>query len=131
MELNQLRKLARERAKNELVGKNVGIYRPELGGEIRFSISGIKECINQPFHQYVDKVKLIIDGLEESLANAEYLGYTESQTHFKPHVKGYYYFKTEIGGIPAYFNIQLTLQNKFFLYSITENIHEGFIKKNT
>lgn len=123
MDLNLLRKQAKERAKIELVQKDVGIYREELQAEIKFNVAGIKECINQPFSKYFEKVNLIIYGLEEALTDSEYIGYTTIQTHPKPHVLGYYYFKTEIGGITAYFNVQLTVQNKYFLYSITETIH--------
>ena len=48
MHLNLLRKEAKERVKIELIEKGIGIYRNELNAEIKFNISGIKECINQP-----------------------------------------------------------------------------------
>ena len=131
MHLNLLRKEAKERVKIELIEKGIGIYRNELNAEIKFNISGIKECINQPFNRYQDKVELIIFGLEKALIEAEYMGYTEYQTHPKEHVVGYHYFKTEIGGTTAYFNVQLTIQKKFFLYSITESINLDSLQKNT
>ena len=123
MDLNALRRLAKERVKTDLVEKNVGIYRSELNAEIRFSMVGVKECINQPFCLYVDKLNLLIEGLEDSLATAIHLGFTDYQTHPKPHVLGYHYFETEIGGKTAYFNIQVTIQKQCFLYSITETLH--------
>ena len=131
MHLNLLRKEAKERVKVELIGKGIGIYRKELNAEIKFNISGIKECINQPFKRYQEKVELIISGLEKALIEAEYIGYTEYQTHPKEHIIGYHYFETEIGGITAYFNVQLTIQKKFFLYSITESINLDSLQKNT
>ena len=123
MDLTTLRRLARERAKADLVTKGVSIYRRELDSGICFSMAGIKECINQPFSLYSDKINLIIDGLEEALASATYLGFTTYQTHPKPHVLGYHYFETEIGGKTAYFNVQVTIQKQLFLYSITEALH--------
>lgn len=128
MDLNLLRQQARKRAKIEIVQKGVTVYRKELNAHIYFSVSGIKECINQPFSKYIDKINLIISGLEEALENSEYVGYTYFQTHPKEHVVAYHYFKTEIGGVAAYFNVQLTVQNKYFLYSITETIHHDSLE---
>lgn len=114
--------MARKRVKEDLVAKNVGIFRDELGAEIKFNMSGIKECINQPFNSYPDKLQLLMEGHEEALASAVYLGFTTYQTHPKEHVAGYHYFETEIGGRTAYFNIQMTVQGRYFLYSITETL---------
>jgi len=126
MDLNLLRRTARDRVKVDLVMKGVGIFREEIGAEIRFNMAGIKECINQPFNPYRDKLLLLLDGLEEALANAVYIGFTTYQTHPKEHVAGYHYFETAIGGKTAYFNIQVTVQNRCFLYSITETLHWDF-----
>jgi len=122
MDLGDLRKEAKERVKKELIEPGVTIYREELKGGIGFNVAGIKEAINQPFDQYFQKILLIHKGLEDSLRSAKYIGYTSHQTHHKAHVLGYHYFETEIGGVTAYFNIQYTVQKKFFLYSITETI---------
>ncbi|MCF2500681.1 LPD3 domain-containing protein [Dyadobacter chenhuakuii] len=122
MDLNALRRLAKERVKSDLVEKNVGIYRAELNAEIRFNMAGLKECINQPFNPYEDKILLLIQGLEYSLKTATYVGFTSNQNHRKHHVIGYHFFETQIGGKVAYINIQMTVQNQFFLYSITESI---------
>lgn len=123
MDLKSLRRIAKDRLKDDLVMKGEGIYRQELGAEIKLSMAGVKECINQPFCLYVDKLNLLIKGLEEALATAKHLGYTDYQTHPKPHVLGYHYFETEIGGKTAYFNVQVTVQKQYFLYSITERLH--------
>ncbi|PSL26199.1 LPD3 domain-containing protein [Dyadobacter jiangsuensis] len=122
MDLNLLRRMAKDRVRLDLVTKNVGIFRTELGGEIEFNMAGVKECINQPFNPYRDKILLLIDGLEEALGSAAYVGFTSQQNHPRPHVVGYHFFETQIGGKTAYFNIQLTVQNRYFLYSITESI---------
>ena len=122
MDLNNLRRLAKERVKNDLVTKGIGIYRQELGGEIRFNMAGLKECINQPFDPYQEKILLLIDGLEQALIEAVYVGFTSNQNHRRQHVVGYHFFETQIGRRAAYFNIQLTVQDQYFLYSITESI---------
>lgn len=116
----------------DLVTKNAGIFRKELGAEIEFNMAGIKECINQPFHPYRDKILLLIDGLEDAMRFASYVGFTSNQNHPRPHVAGYHFFETQIGGKAAYFNIQETVQNRYFLYSITESIRwETLEQKNT
>jgi hypothetical protein len=38
--------MARDRVRMDLVATNAGIFRDELGAEIRFNMAGIKECIN-------------------------------------------------------------------------------------
>jgi hypothetical protein len=91
----------------------------------------MKECINQPFNPYQDKILLLIEGLENSLKEAAYVGFTSNQNHRKQHVVGYHFFKTQIGGKTAYFNIQMTVQNQFFLYSITESIRWKLWNKKT
>jgi hypothetical protein len=126
MDLNTLRKSTLEKVKNELVKKGIVIYREELKNSIQFSVSGLKECINQPCSHEVffGKIELISDRLEIALRTAKYMGYTEYQTHPKEHVLGYHYLKTEVrGGIPVYFNVQLTVQGKLILYSITERMY--------
>jgi hypothetical protein len=42
MDLNVLRRLAKERVKTDLVKTGTGIYRHELKGEIRFNMLGSK-----------------------------------------------------------------------------------------
>ena len=69
-----------------------------------------KSAINR----YQDKVELIIFGLEKALIEAEYMGYTEYQTHPKEHVVGYHYFKTEIGGTTAYLMYSLPYRKSSF-----------------
>lgn len=125
MDLGQLRKTILEKVKNEIINQKISVYRNELQASIEFNISGIKECINQPCsaHVFPAKLSLIADSLIEALTTAEYIGYTTYQTHPKEHVLGYHYFKTQLGGVTLYFNVQLTVQKKLILYSITEKAH--------
>jgi hypothetical protein len=122
MDLSVLRRVAKERIKTDLVKTSAGIYRHELRGAIRFNMAGIKECINQPFNPYLEKILLLIQDLESALKEATYVGFTSTQNHQKQHVIGYHFFETQISGKVAYFNIQMTVQNQYFLYSITESI---------
>lgn len=124
MNLNQLRKEVLEKAKNEIIKKRVTVFREELQANIEFNISGIKECINQPcsHNVFMAKMELISDRLEEALIMAQYIGYTDHQTHPKEHVLGYHYFETQHRNIVLYFNVQLTVQKKLILYSITEKV---------
>lgn len=126
MDLRTLRRSTLEKVKHELIKKGVVVYRRELKDYIQFNVSGLKECINQPCSNEVffDKIELISDRLVIALKTAEYMGYTEYQTHPKEHVVGYHYLKTKVqGDIPLYFNIQHTVQGKLVLYSITERMY--------
>ncbi len=117
-----MRRVAKEAAVEQLVKTKTVIYKQEIGGNISFSVSGIKECINQPFGDYLSKLDLIQNGLEKAIREAEYVGSTDRQTHFKAHVVKYHFFKTLIGEEPAFFNVQETVQGLFVLYSITKRI---------
>lgn len=125
MDLGQLRKTILEKVKNEIINQKLSVYRDELHANIEFNVSGIKECINQPCSTpvFITKLNLIADHLIESLTVAEYMGYTTYQTHPKEHVLGYHYFKTQMEEVTLYFNVQLTVQKKLFLYSITEKAY--------
>lgn len=125
MDLGQLRKTILEKVKSEIINQKISVYRNELQASIEFNISGIKECINQPCstHVFITKLNLIADHLIETLETAEYIGYTTYQTHPKEHVLGYHYFKTQLGGVTLYFNVQVTTQKKLILYTITEKAY--------
>jgi hypothetical protein len=125
--LTLMRRAAKEAAVKQLVKTKIVIYREEIRGSISFSVSGVKECINQPFGDYLAKLDLIQNGLEKAVREAEYVGSTEKQTHFKAHVVKYHFFKTLIGGESAFFNVQETVQGLFVLYSITKKIREDQI----
>jgi hypothetical protein len=99
-----------------------GFFARNSAGKSNLIWLGLKNCINQPFNLYRDKILLLIDGLEGALRSATYVGFTSHQNHPRPHVVGYHFFETQIGGETAYFNVQLTVQNRYFLYSITESI---------
>lgn len=122
MDLNSLRRKARYIAKARLVETGLTIYREEIKAEIPFNVSGIKEYINQPFKHYTRKIELLLEGIEEALRQATYIGFTTFQTHPKDHVIGYHYFEIEMEGEKVYFNIQLTVQHKLYLYALTETI---------
>lgn len=120
-----------EAVKMAIIGKGIVVYREELtfnskSGNIEFTVKGFKECMNQSgiSDYYYIKMKLIedTDRLLELLRTAEYINYTDYQTHPKPHVLGYHYLKTVVDNVDLYFNIQLTVQKQLILHSITASI---------
>ncbi|RRA99478.1 LPD3 domain-containing protein [Larkinella rosea] len=121
-DLNQARKIAKAKAVERLVKTRLTIYREEIDAEIRFNVKGIKECINQPFSNYIAKIDLVRDNIEEALKTAKYVGFTDKQTHPKAHILGYHFFETTIAGETAYFNVQVTIQNELYLYSVTQEV---------
>lgn len=125
MDLGQLRKIILEKVKDEIINPKISVYRDELQANIEFTISDIKECINQPCSTpvFIIKLNLIADHLIESLTVAEYMGYTTYQTHTKAHILGCHYFKTQLGDVVLHFNVQFTTQKKRILYTITEKVH--------
>lgn len=123
-DLRSLRGDALKSAMEKIVKPAVLVYREELQASIGFTRRGIKECINQPFRHFVPKLEMIRDNLELSLRNSVYEGFQETVKGGKEHVKGYHYFRTEIANHPAYFNVELTVQNKLILYTITDSINK-------
>lgn len=61
-------------AKENLAKKTV--YNDELGKDIKFTISGIKEYLNQPHKYYFEKNQMIKD-IQSVLKNSEYKGFTK------------------------------------------------------
>jgi hypothetical protein len=129
MDLTEYRKKILIELKETVVRKGVTVYRDEIKGHIEFTGKGIQECINQPIYNdtnlYLEKMELLERNLRSSLEEAEYVGFSEYQTHPKPHILGYHYFRTKTkSGSSLYFNVQLTVQKKLVLYSITQIIRE-------
>lgn len=127
MDLAEYRRKTLIELKESIIKKGIKVYREELKDYIEFTGKGIQECLHQPIYNnpelYLEKMKLIERKLEESLRTAIYLGFTEHQTHPKPHILGYHYFETKTeSGASLYFNVQLTIQRKLVLYSITQSI---------
>jgi hypothetical protein len=116
------RMVARAAAADRLVKNKVVVYHAGLGASIMFTTKGIKECINQPFKHYREKLALIFQGLEEALEHSTYDHCPEPpDLGKKDHVVSYHYFETTIAGFPAYFNVQLTKQGDYVLYTITDS----------
>jgi hypothetical protein len=105
-------------AKEYLSDKSV--YLPELGGNVHFTNTGIKEYLNQPHKHYYEKNELI-KNIELLISEARY----DSDA---PDMKGntnshYYYFKTKVAGDDSYFVIKYTKHNnQYSLYSMVDEI---------
>ena len=67
--IRELRNWARE----NLAKKSV--YNDELGKEIKFTVNGVKEYLNQPHKYYLEKNQMIKD-IQNIIKNSEYKGFT-------------------------------------------------------
>ncbi len=120
-DISTARIMARDAAVDRLVKTKASVYHDGLKASIIFTKKGIKECVNQPFRNYLKKLSLIYYGLEEALRLSEYDGCPEPPDPGKEHVVSYHYFETSIAGRPAFFNVQLTKQGDYVLYTITDS----------
>jgi hypothetical protein len=121
-DISAARIAARDAAANRLVETKTSVYHDGLKADITFTKRGIKECVNQPFRNYREKLSLIYHGLEEALRLSEYDNCPEPPDHpGKEHIVSYHYFETSIGGEAAFFNVQLTKQGDYVLYTITDS----------
>lgn len=121
VDLKTARNAVRRSASKRLVDNKVSVYHAELGVNITFNKAGIKECINQPFHSFIEKLVLIRDNLEEAIRLSKYNHDPEPPRKNKqPHVIRYHYLETVINGLPAFFNVQETVKGEYILYTITD-----------
>ena len=80
-------------AKENLIQKEV--FHNELGENIKFSVKGIKEYLNQPHEFYYEKNETIKD-IQNIIKDSEYMGFV----HFKDRVS--HIFEIEIRGIKSW-----------------------------
>lgn len=121
IDIKEARKATKASASNRLVHRKASVFHAEMGINITFNNSGIKECINQPFFNQVAKLVLIRDGLEDALRNAKYYHDPEPPHKDKmSHVVRFHYLEYELDARLIYFNIQETVKGEYILYSITD-----------
>jgi hypothetical protein len=126
IDLKTARNAVKRSACRKLVDNKVSVYHAELGVSITFNKAGIKECINQPFHSFVEKLVLIRDNLEEAIKLSKYSYDPEPpRKGNQPHVVRYHYLETVINGLPAFFNVQETIKGEYILYTITDGRRRG------
>jgi hypothetical protein len=105
---NEIQNWAKENLKEESVKHN------ELKQKIKFSISGIKEYLNQP-HEFYDIKNIMLKDMKTILKNSEYKGVTRYNN------KVSHIFEIEIKGRKSYLIANEDTGGKIFLYSITES----------
>ncbi|GHT25566.1 hypothetical protein AGMMS4957_20590 [Bacteroidia bacterium] len=105
-------------AKENLIATT--IYHKGLGQEIHFTVSGIKEYLNQPHKHYYEKnrlIKNIVRIIEEALYYGEAPDkHGNTNTYF-------YYLKTQIENEDSYIVIKHTKHNnQYALYSVVDGL---------
>jgi len=107
-------------AKSELVNKRVTVLKAELNGNISFSVSGIKEALNQPHNHYHEKNQAIIN-IVKLIENSSYAG---SAVDTKKKCVQFHYFKTIINGEDSFIVVKenYDINFKFTFYSIVDRI---------
>jgi SPP1 gp7 family putative phage head morphogenesis protein len=105
-------------AKTNLLKKTV--LRKEAGGEIGFTTTGLKEAINQPHKNYLDKLRLI-PHLDEVLKKAVYVK-SVKYTGTDRNIKAYHYFEFHVNNQKSYINVRELKTGKLSIYSITDTI---------
>ncbi|RHV92596.1 hypothetical protein DXA95_12385 [Odoribacter sp. OF09-27XD] len=104
-------------AKESLSGKT---FTPEnIGREIRFTTTGIKEFLNQPHEQYAAKNELITN-IRDVIRKAEYKGYSDYHKN-NPNIKASHIFETKVGGIDSWIIVRENIDGPLFFYSISDN----------
>jgi hypothetical protein len=107
----------RDWAKISLVDKN--IKRPEIDNPIRFSMSGIKEALNQP-HKYLLEKNKAIQSVEYLINNADYV---RADKDAKGRNFIYHYLKIKIKGEDSFIVLrENTFDGKVYFFSIVDKI---------
>lgn len=88
------------------------------GVKVTITSKGIKEFINQPHSQYLEKNELALN-LPQVLRDAQYMGpvpyHKDNPDIFQTHI-----FKIEISGKPSYLLAREDREKQIYFYSITE-----------
>lgn len=114
-------------AKESLSGT---VFTPDnIGREIRFTTTGIKEFLNQPHQKYEAKNELILN-IKEVILKSKYLGYSDYHKN-NPNIKASHLFETKIGGINSWLIVREGIDGTLNFYSVSDNRNAlNKIKKN-
>jgi len=116
--LKEQRKIIKEWAKNYLVGKQ--IYLPNTGMHVLFSSQGVKEAINQPHRNILQKNELIRN-IEDALITAEFVKSETDSTGDQNFI--YHYFRTVIKEEDSYIVLrEVKKEGKIYFYSIVDKL---------
>lgn len=103
-------------AKKNLIGKTV--THPKISTEIYFTVTGIKEALNQP-HKHIIKKNEAVMNIEKLIENAEFVRADEDM---KGRKFKYHYLKTSINKDDSYIVIREVTDDITTFYSITDKI---------
>ncbi len=115
--LKEQRIEVREWAKENLIGKT--ITHPNIEKPIGFTVSGIKEALNQP-HKFIIEKNDAVKNIESLIKNAEFL---KTDFDYKGRDFKYHYLKTKINNEDSYIVLRETQKETSF-YSIVEKLKE-------
>lgn len=118
---NDLLKIRRKQlfteAKETLSGKT---FTPDnLGKQIRFTTTGLKEYLNQPHQQYAAKNEMLPQ-IKEVIKEAKYVGYSNYHKN-SPYIVKSHIFETNVGGIPSWIICREDKDGIISFYSISDN----------
>ena len=99
-------------ARDNLAGKKV--YHNELNNNINFTMTGLKEYLNQPHEFYYEKNEMIKD-IQNIFKKSEYKGYNKYMEKIS-HI-----FETEIKGEKSWIIANERKDGKITFYSISDS----------
>lgn len=108
----------REWARENLIGKTA--YAPGLEAPVSFTSTGIKEALNQP-HRHLMEKNEAVRKIERLLGTAEYIRF-DPDIKDNQMVKGYHYYRIDIGGDSSYVVIRELTTGELVFYSIVERL---------
>lgn len=104
-------------AKQSLSGKTFTL--DNIGLEIRFTTTGIKEFLNQPHQKYEAKNELI-SSIKEIISKSKYIGYSKYHKN-SPYIAKSHIFETNVAGIPSWIIAREDKDGVISFYSISDN----------
>lgn len=116
--LQEQRKAVREWAKENLAGKTVLVQ--GVPGPVEFTMSGIKETLNQP-HKYVKAKNEALRDIVALLKNGEHV-LEKVDDKGNPMVNKYHYIRIDIANEPSFAVIRELMDGRCQFYSIVEKL---------
>lgn len=113
---NQVLAEQKKTAFSKLAGKSVS--NPDIGKEIKFTKTGIKEFLNQPHKHYSQKNKMLMS-IRNVLKKAKYLGKSDFKN--KPGIVASHIFETQLKGDKTWLIVRESSNGDLNLYSITDS----------
>ena len=99
-------------AKENLAQKEV--YHDELGNSIKFTVTGIKEYLNQP-HEFYYKKNELIKNIQNMIKGSKYLGFVDYKNRIS-HI-----FEVEINGKNSWLIANEYQGRGIIFYSVSDN----------